>query len=106
MYWNKDTGFTTEEAGTPATFLTDEEYQDLLEGQSSGKYIVANADGRPTLVDKLPLTPEQEQELKNSAAREYLSQTDWYVIRQIDDGTPMPADVKAAREAARQSIVE
>lgn len=36
-------------------------------------------------------------------ARKYLAETDWYVTRQNETGKPMPEDVRAAREAARQT---
>lgn len=46
--------------------ITDEEWQALLEGQSSGKRITADADGRPELTDLPGLTDEQ----KISAAKQ------------------------------------
>lgn len=35
---------------------------------------------------------------------EYLKNTDWYVIREIETGKKMPADIKANRETARGMI--
>ena len=37
-------------------------------------------------------------------AQAYLNETDWYIVRQMDIGTAVPPDVKAKREAARQTI--
>ena len=37
-------------------------------------------------------------------AQAYLDSTDWMVVRAMDNGTPMDADVKAKREAARLVI--
>jgi hypothetical protein len=51
-------------------------------------------------------TPEQVQSVKNSAARQYLYQTDWYVIRQTETGEAIPDEVLAKRAEARASIVE
>ena len=34
-------------------------------------------------------------------ARKYLNDTDWYVIREMDNGVPMPKEVKTKREDAR-----
>ena len=51
-------------------------------------------------------TPEQVQAAKNSVARQYLYQTDWYVIRQTETGEAIPADVLTKRAEARASIVE
>lgn len=46
-----------------------------------------------------------EQEIKNSEARAYLFETDWYVTRFAETGIPIPDDVKAARQTARESVV-
>ncbi len=51
-------------------------------------------------------TEEQKQQRKNAEARYYLASTDWYAIRQMDEGTPVPENIKAARTEARKSIVE
>ncbi len=50
-----------------------------------------------------PLTP---QEQTNADMRSYLAQTDWYVIRFAETGTPVPEDVASARAAARAAIKE
>ena len=44
--------------------------------------------------------PEQVVE----EARGYLSETDWYCARFIDEGTPIPDDVKSKRASAREII--
>ena len=36
-------------------------------------------------------------------ARRYLAETDWMVIRAAETGTPVPAEVAAARKAARKA---
>lgn len=36
-----------------------------------------------------------------TAALRYLADTDWYVSRLVETGTPIPAEVSAARAAAR-----
>lgn len=57
---------------------------------------------------KSPLpTPEivlLKQELKKLKA--FLTETDWYVIRATDNGTPVPEEVVAQREQARIRINE
>lgn len=45
-----------------------------------------------------------QQEVNNTALA-YLAETDWYVLRQVDDGTAMPLDIKTARADARLNIV-
>ncbi|WP_105168529.1 hypothetical protein [Pseudoalteromonas sp. T1lg23B] len=36
--------------------------------------------------------------------RHYLYKTDWYVIREVETGKAIPADVKQLRELARAEI--
>jgi len=40
----------------------------------------------------------------NQSAREYLATTDWYVIRKLETGTDIPADVSQKRAEARASV--
>ena len=51
------------------------------------------------------ITAQVAQEAINAEALAYLASTDWLVIREVDAGTPCPADVKAERAAARARIV-
>jgi len=53
-----------------------------------------------------PLTPEQQQQSENERHRAYLAETDWYVVRFAETGTPIPDDIRARREAARAAVVE
>ncbi len=53
-----------------------------------------------------PVTPEQAQQIENERHRAYLAETDWYVVRFAETGTPIPDDIRARREAARAAIVE
>ena len=50
-------------------------------------------------------TPEQLQAQANAEARAYLASTDWYVVRFAETGVAIPADIAAARQAARESVV-
>lgn len=45
------------------------------------------------------------QEQINQRAREYLKETDWLIIREMDEGIPCPLSIKEARAAARSRIV-
>jgi len=45
------------------------------------------------------------QAVANQQAKKYLAQTDWYVIRSIETGVPVPEDITAARAAARANVV-
>lgn len=55
------------------------------------------------LIDDLTL--EKEQQAINKEALKYLADTDWLIIRELDEGTPCPVEVKAERAAARARIV-
>ncbi|ATD05635.1 MULTISPECIES: hypothetical protein [Pseudoalteromonas] len=37
--------------------------------------------------------------------RAYLKKTDWYVIRELETGETIPADVKELRKLAREAII-
>ena len=42
----------------------------------------------------------------NAEARAYLLSTDWYVTRRQENGTPIPVEISAERDAARARVVE
>lgn len=60
------------------------------------------------------ITPEQkaaeaarsEQERTNADARQYLDSTDWYVTRHRETGVEIPEDVRVARQAARDRVIQ
>lgn len=52
------------------------------------------------------LSQQLNQEQINKEALEYLASTDYLIIREMDNGVPCPAEVKAARQAARERIVK
>ncbi len=66
---------------------------------------------RPLTADELEAhlnlvpTATELQAQVNAEARQYLLDTDWYVIRMQETGEPIPAGVSEARAAARQRIV-
>ena len=51
------------------------------------------------------ITAQVEQQRVNQEALAYLASTDWYIIREMDQGTPCPAEIKSERAAARARIV-
>jgi ribosome-binding protein aMBF1 (putative translation factor) len=55
-------------------------------------------------VEIVDITEEVEQQKINQEALAYLAETDWMVIRQMDSGEPMPAEVKAKRAEARAKV--
>ena len=51
------------------------------------------------------ISAEIEQQKINKEALAYLNSTDWYVIRQLETGTAIPASILTERAAARNRIV-
>ncbi|MBC2659934.1 hypothetical protein H7A76_31280 [Pseudomonas sp. MSSRFD41] len=45
-----------------------------------------------------------EQDQKTNEAREYLRQTDWLVVRKLETGKDIPADIAEKRAEARSLI--
>lgn len=78
MFYAKSTNGFYDEAihgdniPTDAVEITTEEHATLLEGQSQGKLIQADANGRPVLVDPPPPTPEQIIIQCTGAVQQYL----------------------------------
>lgn len=52
------------------------------------------------------ISAKLEQEKINAEALAYLFATDFYIIRELDNGIPCPAEIKAQRQAARERIVK
>jgi len=58
-----------------------------------------------TAVEKAAKAADDAQEAINSEAERVLRESDWYVLRFLEKGTPIPADITSARDAARPQIV-
>ena len=57
-----------------------------------------------TAGDKAAARAERARATECAAARRYLAQTDWYVIRASDTGAPVPEAVRARRVDARRLL--
>jgi len=79
----------------PNIKITEEQYKNALENEHNH---IAN-DGATS---KVEIEATKVQQLQ--VAQSYLSETDWYVIREADSGKTMPNDIKTKREEARQTI--
>ncbi|WP_404938385.1 hypothetical protein P7C00_06695 [Pseudomonas sp. JDS08PS003] len=55
--------------------------------------------------DNARKTPTQH-DVDITLAKQYLASTDWYVMRLVETGKPIPGDVAAKRAEARLSINE
>jgi hypothetical protein len=57
------------------------------------------------VVEIVDISAQLAQAAINEQSLKHLAETDWMVIRQIETGTLVPADVLASRAAARAAIV-
>jgi hypothetical protein len=56
-------------------------------------------------VEIVDVTNELQQKKINEQAEQYLKDTDWYILREVDEGTPCPIEIKQLRAEARAKIV-
>lgn len=72
----------------------------------SEAYVSANAIHFPQnySVSYTDITAELLSKKEQQEAIQYLKDTDFYIIREMDAGTPCPNDIKAARAAARLKV--
>ena len=47
---------------------------------------------------------DRVRDAERAQARQYLADTDWYVIRDADTGQPVPEDVRTRRAEARDRL--
>ena len=103
-YW-KD-GFYLEQTEGSVT-ITDEYWQELLDGQSQGKQIVSNEDGYPILVDP-PAPSQSELDAREIASlKAYLSSTDYIYPKCLELGLDVNVEyteVVQKRKEARARI--
>ena len=89
--------------------LTDEYWQELLDGQSQGKQIASDEDGYPILIDP-PSPIQSELDAREIASlKAYLSSTDYIYPKCLElslDVNIEYADTVAERIAARSRIQE
>lgn len=87
----------------PSVQVSDEQWQLAI----NENHNIVNLNGITEFIDSR--TAEQiaatERELHNRIHKGYLSDTDWYVVRQLETGKPIPQDILDARQVARDSII-
>lgn len=86
-------------------FNSEAELNKWLTEEKTRKYW--NKDYTTQILDLTPppvvIDPQDEINLKAKAS---LSETDWYVLRFVETGVPIPAEVSAERAQARVKIVD
>ena len=68
---------------------------EVEKGWDGQYYLVGHAPEKPQNI----INSEQITELQN-----YLNNTDWFAVRFAETGVPVPDDIKAARQSAREEI--
>ena len=89
-----------------AVSVSDERYQEIQAALSEGGTLYADASGYPATQPRPAPTAQDLQAAENARLRQYLAETDWYVVRYSETGVPIPDDVKQARAEAREQIIE
>ena len=85
--------------------IDDDEHWNLVQkANEENKIIVPDDKGYPTLTDRPP--PKEEEIAKSNLFEltHYLISTDWYVIRFVEEGIPIPTEVKEKRHQSRCEI--
>lgn len=107
MFYSKTTcGFYSREIHgdkipADAVEITDAEHAALINGQSQGKRIVADAAGRPMLQDPpAPTTAELAVQVRADRDRR-LTESDWIVTKSAESGVATPAAWATYRQALR-----
>lgn len=88
---------------TESRSLTDEEVKNILEIQNSGKKIIFTS-LYDYEVEEVEISESLKIESEIFQLENYLKETDWYVVRNMDTQVPVPGDVKQNRQNARERI--
>ena len=87
------------------TEIDDDTHMDIVNNANqNGKIIKGDKFGRPILVDPPPPSTEEINKNKLLKLKNYLEETDWYVIRFSETSIPIPNEIKQKRQEAREEI--
>lgn len=103
----------TEKNGASITYQSEVELDWTALGHGFPERPELNEMGEPTgailpaeyTIEIEDITAQVEQEKINAEALAYLAATDWMVLRAMDNGTPVPQEIKDLRQAARDKVV-
>ena len=74
------------------------------EANNKGKLIKGDKNGQPILVDPPKPTEKEIASEKIYELENYLTTTDWYVLRSYETGISIPDDIKQKRQKVRDEI--
>lgn len=87
--------------------VDDDEHMELIDkANNENKQIVPDENGYPILIDRPPLNPKDAAQIKIQELKGYLLETDWYTLRFIEEGIPIPDEIKEKRHNARVELSE
>ncbi|WP_431819610.1 phage tail protein [Burkholderia sp. F1] len=97
--------------GVSVIGISNEQWSDLINAQSSGKRLVVDGTGKPAALDPPPPTRAEVAGAKRAERDTALSATDWLVARHQDEkllgnGTTLTTDQFVMLLAYRQSLRE
>jgi hypothetical protein len=107
MFYSKSTGGFYDAAihgdniPSDAVEITSEQHVALLEGQSQGKCITADADGYPTLTDPVPPNEDELKAACKAEAKQRLVDTDFSQVADVVTILTNKAEFDAYRAAVR-----
>ena len=85
--------------------VADDKHMAIIEeANNKGKIVKPDSNGYPVLEDPPPLSKKEIANARITELNYYLKETDWYVIRFIEDNIPIPIDIHNKRHAAREEI--
>lgn len=83
-------------ASEKSYFFNNEKYEMTPEQIAEVDAYIASVDPDPEITAQVVI---------NIESKKYLARTDWYVIRFLESGVPIPEDVAQARADARERVV-
>ena len=85
--------------------IGDEEHMALVDkANNESKIIIPDKNGVPILAEQSEMPSNVTKQDTLLELEYYLVTTDWYIIRQIETGKPIPEDIKKKRQEAREEI--
>lgn len=57
-------------------------------------------------LEKVPTASDMQIEQAKITAKRHLQETDWYIVRFIEIGEPVPAKITASRAEARATLAK
>lgn len=82
----------------------DEETGEITQAAQDAVYGVVTIPAEYEIVIE-DVSAQAAQDRINQEALAYLAETDWYILREMDGGTPCPEEIKTARAEARNKVV-